>query len=170
MNDWFAHCQTIEEARAEYRRLCFEHHPDYGGRTDIMQAINAAYARFKHERSSLQSVRMATHSAYRRPGYRQPRPSPPPSRPKPPNREPHPPSYLHRLWNREPWQLAHNGSFHRTVWGHTVTLFQHPSPKYQGAWFILVDGDLNPYSYDSRAEAEQDAFNLVYEKVKYRDL
>jgi hypothetical protein len=170
MHDWFAHCQTIEEARAEYRRLCFEHHPDYGGRTDVMQAINTAYARFKHEWSMLQRVRASARSQYRQPAYRQPRSSPSASSPKSPDKEPHPRSYLYRIWNRASWQPDRNGSFRRTVWGHAVTLFQHPSPKYQGAWFVLVDGDLSPYSYDNRAEAEQDAFNLVYEKVKYRDL
>lgn len=170
MHDWFAHCQTIEEAKAEYRRLCFEHHPDYGGRTDVMQAINVAYTRFRREWRTVQLGHTAARAQYRRPAYRQPRPSPSSARPQPPNREPHPRSYLHRIWAREPWQPAPNGSFQRTVWGHTVTLFQHPAPKYQGAWFILVDSALNPYSYASRAEAEQDAFNLVYEKVKHRNL
>ena len=43
---YFNHCTTQEEAKAEYRRLVKTHHPDVGGNTATMQAINAEYAQF----------------------------------------------------------------------------------------------------------------------------
>ena len=172
MSDWFNHCQTLEEARAEYRRLCFQYHPDYGGQTELMQAINAAYERFKRDwrpRPAPQA-QPRNPTQWSRPAYRPPRPSQSSPRSQPARREPHSRAALHSIWSRQPWRLAGNGSFVRQLWDHTVTLFQHPSPKYHGAWFVLLDGELNPYSYDSRLEAEHDAFELLYEKVKYHDL
>jgi hypothetical protein len=40
---YFDHCQTVEEIKAEYRELALKNHPDVGGDTATMQAINAAY-------------------------------------------------------------------------------------------------------------------------------
>lgn len=40
--DWFASCRTVEEAKAHYRDLMKQHHPDMGGSTETCQAINAA--------------------------------------------------------------------------------------------------------------------------------
>jgi curved DNA-binding protein CbpA len=44
--DYFADCKTLEELRAEYRKLCLRYHPDRNHDEDttrIMQEINAAY-------------------------------------------------------------------------------------------------------------------------------
>lgn len=46
---YFENCTTLEEAKAEYRRLAMEHHPDRGGNLATMQAINAAWAKFQTE-------------------------------------------------------------------------------------------------------------------------
>lgn len=40
---FFTNCQTVNEVKSEYRRLCFIHHPDVGGDTATMQQLNAAY-------------------------------------------------------------------------------------------------------------------------------
>lgn len=41
---WFASCTTINEVKALYKKLALENHPDRGGDTATMQAINAEYA------------------------------------------------------------------------------------------------------------------------------
>ena len=41
---YFASVRTLDELKREYRRLAMLHHPDRGGDTATMQAINAAYA------------------------------------------------------------------------------------------------------------------------------
>jgi hypothetical protein len=40
---YFSGCSTVAEIKTEYRRLAMLHHPDRGGDTATMQAINAAY-------------------------------------------------------------------------------------------------------------------------------
>lgn len=40
---YFEHCTTLDELRAEYRRLIKMHHPDEGGDAETMKAINNAY-------------------------------------------------------------------------------------------------------------------------------
>lgn len=40
---YFNKCSSLEELKAEYRRLVKVHHPDHGGDTATMQAINAEY-------------------------------------------------------------------------------------------------------------------------------
>lgn len=40
---YFAHISDILELKAAYRRLALENHPDRGGDTAIMQAINTEY-------------------------------------------------------------------------------------------------------------------------------
>ncbi len=168
MNDWFAHCQTLEEAKEEYHRLCFEHHPDRGGSTTVMQAINMAYAQFTRAWKSPSSP---TTASFRRKRSSQvwTQPAPPPKRPAP-TKEPLTREYLRSLWNRQEWSVARNGHICRNIRGHTVMLFQHPSHRYKDAWFVMLDDTLSPYMFYSRAEAEQEAFNLLYEKVKYTDL
>ena len=46
---WFKYCQSLEEAKVIYRNLAKENHPDLGGDTRTMQAINAEYARFQSQ-------------------------------------------------------------------------------------------------------------------------
>ena len=40
---FFADCHTLDELRAAYRALTLKHHPDRGGDTATMQAVNADY-------------------------------------------------------------------------------------------------------------------------------
>ena len=42
---YFMNCKTLDELKSEYRRLAMIHHPDVGGDTATMQAINAEYDR-----------------------------------------------------------------------------------------------------------------------------
>jgi hypothetical protein len=49
MYKYFGECQTLEEAKALYRRLALQHHPDRGGDLRTMQEINSEYARFQSE-------------------------------------------------------------------------------------------------------------------------
>jgi hypothetical protein len=41
---YFKDCKTIDEIKSLYRSLAKEHHPDRGGSTETMQAINSEYA------------------------------------------------------------------------------------------------------------------------------
>lgn len=41
---FFNHCTTLDEVKTTYKKLALEHHPDRGGDTATMQAINAEYA------------------------------------------------------------------------------------------------------------------------------
>lgn len=41
---WFQDCKTLDEIKAVYRKLAFEFHPDTGGSTAMMQALNTEYA------------------------------------------------------------------------------------------------------------------------------
>lgn len=41
--NFFQNCRTVEEIKTEYRKLARQHHPDLGGDTATMQAVNAAY-------------------------------------------------------------------------------------------------------------------------------
>lgn len=40
---YFINCHTLEDLKAEYRRLVKQHHPDFGGETSTMQQINAEH-------------------------------------------------------------------------------------------------------------------------------
>ena len=40
---WFNNPTTLEELKKEYKKLCMAHHPDLGGDTASMQAINNEY-------------------------------------------------------------------------------------------------------------------------------
>lgn len=41
---YFANCRTLDELKKEYRRLCLINHPDHGGDTATMAAINSEYS------------------------------------------------------------------------------------------------------------------------------
>lgn len=41
---YFKDCKTIEEVKAKYKVLAKQHHPDCGGDTATMQAVNTEYA------------------------------------------------------------------------------------------------------------------------------
>lgn len=41
---YFKECKTVEEVKAMYMLLAKQHHPDCGGDTATMQAINSEYA------------------------------------------------------------------------------------------------------------------------------
>ena len=41
---YFKDCKTIEEIKAQYKKLAKENHPDHGGDTATMQEINKEYA------------------------------------------------------------------------------------------------------------------------------
>lgn len=41
---YFKDCKTIDEVKALYKKLALQHHPDRGGDTATMQAINTEYA------------------------------------------------------------------------------------------------------------------------------
>lgn len=43
MNNYFSNFSTVEQIKAEYRRLAMLHHPDRGGDTATMQTINRQY-------------------------------------------------------------------------------------------------------------------------------
>lgn len=45
MANYFENVKTLNDLKAEYRRLAMANHPDLGGSTAIMQEINAAYDR-----------------------------------------------------------------------------------------------------------------------------
>lgn len=45
MTRFFENCRNLSELKAEYRRLAMANHPDRGGDTATMQAINAEYDR-----------------------------------------------------------------------------------------------------------------------------
>lgn len=42
---YFNHCRNLDELKKEYRRLTMLHHPDRGGDTSTMQAINTEHDR-----------------------------------------------------------------------------------------------------------------------------
>lgn len=179
MNDWFIHCHTLDEARAEYRRLCFVHHPDHGGDTLVMQAINVAYAQFRRAQATPRGT--STRSAARRRWKHQTRPSADhPNNGPPPQAQPytaqseqqpvHSRDYFQSIWNHTPWQHLAQGGFMRQLWDHQVIVFQHTAPKFERAWFVMLDDVFSPYFYNSRSEAEQAAFDLLYQKVKYLDV
>lgn len=41
---YFNNCTTLEEVKATYKQLAKQYHPDCGGDTETMQAINTEYA------------------------------------------------------------------------------------------------------------------------------
>lgn len=43
MKKWFKGINTLEELKAEFKKLAMKHHPDLGGSTEDMQEINNEY-------------------------------------------------------------------------------------------------------------------------------
>lgn len=43
MKKYFENVRTLDELKAEYRRLAMKHHPDRGGDVETMKAINAEH-------------------------------------------------------------------------------------------------------------------------------
>ncbi|SDD66487.1 molecular chaperone DnaJ [Pedobacter soli] len=41
---WFNECRTLDQVKALYKTLAKQYHPDLGGDTETMQAINKEYA------------------------------------------------------------------------------------------------------------------------------
>ncbi|MES2456854.1 MAG: J domain-containing protein [Bacteroidota bacterium] len=41
---WFNECRTLDEVKVLYKKLAKQYHPDLGGDTETMQAINKEYA------------------------------------------------------------------------------------------------------------------------------
>lgn len=167
-NSWFRDCSTLDEARAEYRRLCFLHHPDHGGDTLVMQAINLAYTQFQRRLAGPRGSGNAARSwekARQRPHdvpwhttrHAEAEPQPVRSR-----------DYFLGVWNHASWQQQPHGGWLRRLWNHSVVVYQHADPRFEGAWFVLLDDVFSPYFYSTRAEAEQAGFEMLYEKVKHR--
>ena len=48
MANYFENVKTLNDLKAEYRRLAMANHPDLGGSTAVMQEINAAYDQIKN--------------------------------------------------------------------------------------------------------------------------
>lgn len=44
---YFSHCTTIEEARAAFRDLCKQHHPDTGGSAEAFRAVVEEFQAFQ---------------------------------------------------------------------------------------------------------------------------
>lgn len=44
---FFKNVDCIEELKKQYKKLCFKHHPDKGGKTEDMQQINAEFDELK---------------------------------------------------------------------------------------------------------------------------
>lgn len=42
---YFSNCRSLDELKAEYRRLTLKHHPDVGGDVETMKEINTEHAK-----------------------------------------------------------------------------------------------------------------------------
>ena len=59
---YFDDVKTLDELKAAYRRLAMQHHPDCGGDTATMQAINAEHDRkFEQLKRAYNAERRAEH-------------------------------------------------------------------------------------------------------------
>jgi hypothetical protein len=171
MEDWFAHCTSLPEARAEYRRLCQQHHPDHGGDTLVMQAINDAYTRTKRALHTPRPAR-ASGRHWQRPRREKPRDVAPATTAAPHDQPPpamHSLEHVREVWQHTPWQTHNGGAVSRSLGGHTITLLQHPA-RFGKAWFVMLDNTFSPYFYDSRIDAEHAAFDILYNAVKHQPL
>lgn len=160
--NWFTQCQTLDEVKAEYRRLCFLHHPDHGGDGATMQAINMAYRSIMRGGLGVQTLPPSSHVW--RPAYT------PSQRPE---ARPHQPAdvgaeysrpYLWRIWDAAPWQRASGNHWMRTVGDHTVTLIYFPVER-PHLWAVRVDDHFSTWAHETRAQAEADGFNMLAEQL-----
>ncbi len=60
---WFMNCATLEEAKALYKVLVMQHHPDRGGSLQNMQEINVEYDMIKKDPSRLYAKQNEPFSA-----------------------------------------------------------------------------------------------------------
>lgn len=168
VDDWFARCHTLEEARLEYRRLCFTYHPDHGGSTELMQQINAAYARFRRD-FALRQARRAPRRGWQPPPRVRPDDLPPddtrvpPVAPAVPERSAC--EAIRRQWQATPWQALADGSLRRVLLGHSLILLRYTPARATPAWCVVFDQRFSPYVYMTRDEAEQAAFELLCQAV-----
>ncbi len=152
---WFADCRTLEEVKAEYRRLCFEHHPDRGGSSDTMQAINTVYRRILAE--GLAAPRAWTPP---RPTWPQ-RPAPPADAGPRPSR-----AELQSQWQAASWQPTAPNQWVRRVGRYTVTLIAFTAGR-QALWAIQVGGHLSMFAHETREQAEADGLRLLIEQLAH---
>lgn len=50
MKNYFANCQTLDEAKALYKKLAFQLHPDMGGDTAEFQEMQNQFEKFRPQR------------------------------------------------------------------------------------------------------------------------
>ena len=62
---YFENCNTIEELKAEYRRLAMKNHPDRGGDEETMKAINQQYDEAFERMKNGEQTRTEGHSTNR---------------------------------------------------------------------------------------------------------
>lgn len=159
--NWFSHCRTIDEVKAEYRRLCFIHHPDHGGDGTVMQSINVAY------RMLVRDGLPGPNAPSTPPGgtFKRPRRSGPYPRQ---DSESHPEysrEYLRRIWDSTPWQTSGNGYLQRAVGGFIVTLLPFAAGR-RSQWAVQVGNIFSMFAFETQAEAEKEAFNLLCEQLQ----
>ncbi len=154
--NWFGHCRTVAEVKAEYRRLCFMYHPDHGGDGTLMQRINQAY------RLALRSGLLpeAPHPSVQSPR----RWSPPPTQASTLqvawSRD-----ALRQQWNASPWQQVAGNQFQRAIGSHVVTIVQWTA-NHETMWAVQSDGVFSKFAFMTRAEAEEEGFNLLYRQFQ----
>lgn len=69
---YFTNCQTLDELKKVYKHFAQKHHPDVGGDTATMQAINAEYEecfealKRRHNEQAAADATGKTHATTRR--------------------------------------------------------------------------------------------------------
>ncbi|GAC1546433.1 MAG: hypothetical protein NVS2B7_21620 [Herpetosiphon sp.] len=155
---WFNHCRTVDEVKAEYRRLCFMYHPDHGGDGSLMQSINVAYRRVIRQGIGPQSPLPTAR-------YGPPTPSAwtaPPAQSDP--RRAVSTDGIRAQWQQTPWLPVGDSAFRRTVANHAVTLIRFTADR-TFMWAIQVDDQFSAFAYQTRPEAEADAFQMLLDHL-----
>ncbi|MBA3948072.1 MAG: hypothetical protein H0X37_26430 [Herpetosiphonaceae bacterium] len=156
--NWFGHCRTVAEAKAEYRRLCFMYHPDHGGDSALMQHINQAYRLALRSGLAAEAPQSKAVQSPRR------RSSPPQPHPTNPQRE-WSRDALRQVWNASPWQQVAGNQFQRTIGSHVVTIV-HWTANHETMWAVQAAGQFSKFAFLNRAEAEEEGFNLLYRQFQ----